>query len=180
MANRWIVGASAAALIAGVLYFVPNPAQNVISGAVNSVLGTPAGATDLFTTENFRDDRALWTDPAYYRNNTGGQLRGQAFNFDSGGEGSGQIASSRAYGTEGTAVSVPPGELFTSPYAFTTALEHYQAWQEEAGGGTQHTRDTIPDWSGRWMGGVGLGRSRQFASRRGPVAATRLSRSLYS
>lgn len=143
MTHNWMAGASATALMAGVLFAATACAE-------------AADVPDLFTTENFRNDRALWTDHAYYRNNTAGQIRGQAFNFDSGGEGSGQIASSRAYGTEGTAVPVPPGELFASPYPYTSAWEHYQAWQEEAGGGTQHTKDTIPDWSGRWMGGVGL------------------------
>ena len=138
-----MVGASGTALMTGLLFGAAACAQ-------------AADAPDLFSTENFRNDRALWTDPAYYRNNTSGQIRGQAFNFDSGGEGTGQIATSRAYGTEGSAVPVPPRELFASPYPYTSAWEHYQAWQEEAGGGTQHTNDTIPDWSGRWVGGVGL------------------------
>ena len=160
MTHKWMAGVSAAALIAGVLYVAPGSAQNVIADTFNSFFGASeahaAAAADLFTTDEFRNDRALWTDPTYYRNNTWGQLRGQAFNFDSGGEGSGQIASSRAYGTEGTADLVS-NELFASPYAFTTAEEHYESWLEEADGGTQHTNDTIPDWSGRWMGGVGLG-----------------------
>ena len=144
MTNQWMATASTAALITGLLLGASACAQS-------------AEAPDLFTTDNFRNDSEYWTDPAYFRNNTGGQIRGQAFNFDSGGQGSGQIASSRAYGTEGTGVSVPAGELFQSPYAYSTAQEHYEAWQEEADGGTQHTKDTIPDWSGRWMGGVGLG-----------------------
>ena len=34
-------------------------------------LVTPAAAqTTLFNTEDFRQDRALWTDPDYYLNNT--------------------------------------------------------------------------------------------------------------
>ena len=120
-------------------------------------LGTPVVAQDLFTTENFRNDREKWIDPAYYRNNTPRQLRGQAFNFAGSGQGGGQIAASRAYGTEGTGTTGPMDELLKSPYSYTTASEHYQAWLEEADGGTQHTKDTIPDWSGRWQGGVGLG-----------------------
>ena len=126
---------------------------------------TPAVAQDIFTTENFRNDRERWTDPAYYRNNTAGQLRGQAFNFDSGGEGTGQLAGSRAYGTKGTATTGPVDEMLRSPYPYTSAWEHYQALLAAARGGTQHTRETLPDWSGRWDGGVGLnpGRNRSPA-----------------
>jgi len=123
-------------------------------------LGTPAVAQDIFTTQDYRQDRALWTDPAYYRNNTPGQLRGQAFNFASVGDEGGQIGNSRVYGSEGTAQPMPAGELLKSPYLYASAWEHYQAWLEDADGGTQHTRDTIPDWSGRWMGGGGLGTGR--------------------
>jgi hypothetical protein len=143
--NRLLATTSVAALIAGAFCAVTALAQS-------------AGLDrDLFTTDNFRNDRALWTNPAYYRNNTPRQITGQAFNFDSGGEGSGQIAASRAYGSEGTATTGPVDELLKSPYPYATAWEHYQAWLAEANGGTQHTKDTIPDWSGRWSGGVNLG-----------------------
>ena len=44
-------------------------------------LSVPAAAqTTIFTTTDFRQDRDRWTDPAYYRNNTPGQLRGMAIN----------------------------------------------------------------------------------------------------
>jgi hypothetical protein len=33
---------------------------------------------------------------------------------------------------------------------FETSREHYDALQEAAGGGTRHTRESIPDWSGYW------------------------------
>ena len=51
-----------------------------------------------------------------------------------------------------------PGALnLASPYPYTNAWDHYQALLKEAKGGTKHTKTTIPDWSGRWMGGaVGL------------------------
>ena len=119
-------------------------------------LSSPAAAqTTIFTTTDFRQDRALWTDPAYYRNNTVGQLRGMAIDVDSGGRGTGQEATARAYGSAGTG---RVGALnLASPYAFTIAREHYEAWLKEARGGTKHTKDTIPDWRGRWTGGpVGL------------------------
>jgi hypothetical protein len=97
---------------------------------------TPAVAQDIFTTENFRNDRERWTDPAYYRNNTAGQLRGQAFNFDSGGEGTGQLAGSRAYGSKGAATTGLVDEMLRSPYPYTSAWEHYQALLAAARGGT--------------------------------------------
>jgi hypothetical protein len=144
MTNRLLASTSAAVLTAAVLLAASASAQS------------PGLALDLFTTDDIRNDRDLWTNPAYYRNNTPRQIRGQAFNFDSGGQGSGQIAASRAYGTEGSATTGPLDELLRSPYPYRTASEHYQAWLEEADGGTQHTKDTIPDWSDRWLGGVGL------------------------
>ena len=130
--------ASIAALLVGLLLPVPAAAQ-----------------TTIFTTTDFRQDRERWTDPAYYRNNTVGQLRGMAFDVDTGGKGSGQAATARAYGSQGTG---RVGALdLASPYPYTSAWEHYQALLRDAGGGTKHTRDTIPDWRGRWAGGpVGL------------------------
>jgi hypothetical protein len=74
-----------------------------------------------------------------------------ALNVDTGGRGSGQEASARKYGSEGTG---RVGALdMASPYPFQTAAEHYDAWLKEARGGTKHTKDTIPDWRGRWSGG---------------------------
>jgi len=40
-----------------------------------------------------------------------------------------------------------------SPYPFSSAEEHWEAWLEEANGGTSHSRLTLPDWSGSWDGG---------------------------
>ncbi len=128
------------------------------------LLAIPASAqTTIFNTRDFRQDRDLWTNPAYYRNNTVGQLRGMAINYDSGGQGTGQEASARAYGSEGTG---RVGALdLASPYRYTTAWEHYQALLKEANGGTKHTKITIPDWSGRWLGGPsGLNGGRNPAS----------------
>jgi hypothetical protein len=111
--------------------------------------------TTIFTTPDFRQDRELWTDPRYYRFNTVAQLRGMAIDVDSGGRGTGQEAAARAYGTPGTGRE---GALaLDSPYPYRTAAEHVAAWRQEARGGTSHTRDTVPDWRGRWSGGaIGL------------------------
>ena len=118
----------------------------------------PAAAQTLFTSEDFRQDREHWTDPAYFRNNTIAQIHGMSFDYDSGGEGGGQVAASRRYGSEGS--SADAFEL-TTPYSFATSEEHYQAWLEAADGGTQHDFATLPDWSGRWAGNPGWMNGRQ-------------------
>jgi hypothetical protein len=99
---------------------------------------SPAQAqTTIFNTDNFREDSALWTDPAYYRNNSVGELR--------------EMQVEVRYGEEGEAVD---GALdLASPYPYTSAAEHYAALLAEAGGGTRHTPETILDWRGRWEGG---------------------------
>lgn len=130
--------ASAAAVLVGVLLSAPAAQQK----------------TDLFTTTDFHKDRALWTDPAYFRNNTPGQLRGMALDIVPY-ENSGQVADARKYGSEGTGKAGAVNLI--SPHPYKTAWEHYQARLKAAGGGTRHTKDTIPDWSGRWEGGAGFG-----------------------
>ena len=118
---------------------------------VSHLLAIPIAAQTLFETEDFRADRELWTDPAYYLNNTVEELRGMALDLDSGGMGSGQIGRARLYASGGTG-QVGAMEL-ASPYPFASAAEQYAAWFEEADGGTQHTYMTMPDWRGRWGGG---------------------------
>lgn len=134
---------SIAAVLIGVALSAPAAAQTTIS------------QTTIFTTTDYRQDRERWTDPAYYRTNTVGQLRGMAIDADTGGQGTGQAATAREYGSAGTG---RVGALdLASPYPFKTAREQYDAWLKDARGGTKHTKDTIPDWRGRWAGGpVGL------------------------
>ena len=129
--------ASLAALLVGLSLSPPVPA---------------AEQTTIFTTKDFRQDRALWTNPAYYRNNTVGQLRGMAIGVVPY-EDTGQVGSSRVYGTPGT--GRPGAMTLATPYPFKTAMEHYQAWLRDAKGDTKHTKATIPDWSGFWDGGGG-------------------------
>ncbi len=130
--------------------------RSIAAVLIGLALSAPAAAqTTIFTTTDFRQDRERWTDPAYYRNNTVGQLRGMAIDVDTGGQGTGQAATARKYGSAGTG---RVGALdLASPYPFKSAREHYEAWLKEARGGTKHTKDTVPDWRGRWVGGpVGL------------------------
>ncbi len=134
MSAQFTAKASIAALLVGLSVSIPAAAQ-----------------TTIFTTTDFRQDRDRWTDPAYYRNNTVGQLRGMAINVE--GRRTGQELSARKYGSEGTG---KVGALnLASAYPYTNAWDHYQALLKEARGGTRHTRTTIPDWSGHWMGGAG-------------------------
>src|SRR5215212_9055526 len=121
-----------------------------IALSIGASLGISVAApapTTIFNTADFRKDKALWTNPAYYRNNTPGQLVGMALNIEPY-EKTGQVGAARLYGSEGT--GVPGATNLASPYPFRSAAEHYQAWLKEAKGGTRHTKDTLPDWSGVW------------------------------
>lgn len=122
---------------------------------VSLALSVPgAQQTTIFTTADFRQDRALWTDPAYYRHNTVGQLRGMALNINPYSD-SGQVGAARIYGSEGTGRAGAVN--LASPYPYRTAWVHYQTRLKEARGGTKHTTATLPDWSGRWSGGASFG-----------------------
>ena len=130
-------------------------AASIAALLVSLSVSVPAAAqTTIFNTRDFRQDRALWSNPAYYRNNTSGQLRGMAIGVEPY-EKTGQMGSSRVYGTQGTGRAGATN--FVSSYPFKTAAEHYQAWLRDAKGGTKHTKATIPDWSGRWDSGGGFG-----------------------
>ena len=138
-----------------------------IAALVFTVLGgisacSPAAPpVTIFDTKDFHADRARWTDPAYFKNKTVNQLRGMALNIEPYGDG-GQPATARLYNTEGTA---KVGAVnYASPYPFKTAREQYDAWLAEANGGTKHTKETIPDWSGRWNAGGAFGGGQSPAS----------------
>lgn len=126
-----------------------------LSFSVTALSGPAAAQPTIFDTKDFKQDRALWTNPAYYRNNTAGQLRGMALDIVAPEGATGQPAGAKPYGSAGTAR--PGAANLASPYPFKTAQEHYDAWLKAANGGTKHTKATIPDWSGRWEGGGGFG-----------------------
>ncbi len=131
---------------------------------VSLSLSVPAAAqTTIFNTKDFHQDKALWTNPAYYRNNTPGQLAGMALNIVPY-QGEGQVGAARLYGSQGS--GTPDATNLASPYPFKTAMEQYQAWLKDAKRGTKHTKDTIPDWGGLWVigGGRGGGEGRGPAS----------------
>ena len=109
---------------------------------------------DLFTSRDFYQDRALWTDPRYFRCNSPQAIESLhgALNpifIKTDGDDSPRTAPwghcERDY----------PRAAIVSPYSFKTAQAHYEALQAETqrrhGGGALKTPDRLPpDWSGRY------------------------------
>jgi len=100
---------------------------------------------DLFTTPDFYADRALWSDPRYFRCNSPIALENL---WASGAIGSNPPASA----PWGHCDRDYPRKSIISPYPFRTAQAHYQALLEETkrrGGPAVHTGATLPnDWNG--------------------------------
>jgi hypothetical protein len=106
---------------------------------------------DLFTSKDFYNDRHLWSDPRYFRCNSGTALEAQwgANGIEVIGD---DPPASAAWGHCDRDM---PREALVSPYPFETAQEHYEALLEEThgrGGPTEHTYATVPgEWTGRYQ-----------------------------
>jgi hypothetical protein len=107
--------------------------------------------TDLFTSTDFYQDRHLWSDPRYFRCNSPAALE----DLWTGGANSLIGDEPPATAAWGYCDRDYPREAIVSPYAFSTAEEHYEALlaeTRERGGPTEHTYATVPgEWNGRYQ-----------------------------
>ena len=145
MARTRVLGATSFALLAAGLGMLLGTVAIARQDA--PVPAPPAGVqpppVDLFTTENFYFDRQYWNDRRYTRCNTPRQLT-DMWRDDRVGEW-GDCALDRAVAG------------IASPYSYQTAEEHYGALMaaaRSAGGPTVHTRQTLPNWDGRYRRGA--------------------------
>jgi len=113
--------------------------------------GVTALARDIFTSDDFYADRALWQDPRYFRCNSPVALDSQWGDYSSGPR---YILDDPAQGAWGNCAVDYARENLVSPYAFTTAQAHYAALLDEArahGGPSRYDRAHMPpDWEGRY------------------------------
>jgi len=106
---------------------------------------------DIFTSDDFYKDRALWTDKRYFRCNAPASLEDLW-----GGNRTGLIGENPPVSAAwGDCDRDYPRAAIVSPYPFKTAQAHYEALMAETqarGGPTKHTYATVPgEWTGRYQ-----------------------------
>jgi hypothetical protein len=133
-----------------------------IAAALNGDVpdGVEPPPVDVFTSEDFYKDRALWTDPRYFRCNSPVGLEMQWGAAE--GANGGRVSLGGMIGDDPPRTAAwgwcdrdHPREGIVSPYPFATAQEHYEGLQAETrarGGPTEHDYATVPgEWTGRYV-----------------------------
>ena len=118
-------------------------------------------ARDIFTSKDFYSDRDLWMDTRYYRCNSPIALDSSWGDYSSGPKSIDN--NDPATAAWGHCERDYPRDAIVSPYPFKSAQAHYDALLAETrshGGPTPHTKDTLPDWNGRYSTGLSLGMGR--------------------
>jgi hypothetical protein len=131
--------------------FIPPGGLKPVVAAENGAV--PAGITalplDLFTSKDFYADKALWTDPRYFRCNAPMALEAQWGATETSVVGNNPPMSA----AWGYCERDYPRDQIVSPYAFRSAKAHYEALLAETkahGGPTKYTQATMPTWNGNY------------------------------
>jgi len=144
----WPVAEDAGWVGAGVPFYNIDAATAKNGNTPPSITPLPR---DIFTSDDFYQDRELWSDPRYYRCNSTVALDSQWGDYSSGPK---YITSDPAMGAWGHCDIDYARENIVSPYGFASAREHYEALLAETrakGGPTPYGHDNMPPhWDGRY------------------------------